>query len=281
MDLHSHSHNSADASSAVLDMIGAAKAAGIGIYAITDHCEINRFFPLGHYGARKSRYEYETYDNSANFEGSMSELTAVKEQITGIKLLCGVELGQATADPGLAASLVKDKRLDIVLASAHELPGKEDFAFIDYSTYSDSELNVLVGDYFTEIERLCLWGHFDILSHLTYTLRYIVGKAKRTVNMELFEESIRESFKILIKSGKGIEINSSGLRQKNYGKTFPDFYYVKLFRDMGGEIITVGSDSHMPEDVGTGIAEAIEIAKAAGFDRLTYFEKREPHFVAI
>jgi histidinol-phosphatase (PHP family) len=262
-------------------MIAAAKNAGIGIYAVTDHCEVNRFFPLPHYGVMKSSYEYETYDCGRDFENSMEELTAVKEQVSGIKFLCGAELGQITSDPGISAALVTDKRLDIVLASVHELAGKEDFAFIDYSTYSDDELHALVGEYFAELEKLCRFGQFDILAHLTYTLRYMEGKAGRHVNMDLFEERIRVIFDLLIKNGKGIEINSSGLRQKTYGKPFPDFRFVKLYREMGGTILTVGSDSHVPEDVGSGIKEAVEIAKAAGFDRLTYIEKREPHFVSI
>jgi histidinol-phosphatase (PHP family) len=205
----------------------------------------------------------------------------LKEQVSGIKFLCGVELGQATSEPGVTKALVTDKRLDIVLASVHELAGYEDFAFIDYDKYSDDALHALVGEYFAELERLCRFGQFDILAHLTYTLRYMVGKAGRQVNMDIFEENIRVIFDLLIKNGKGIEINSSGLRQKTYGKTFPDYRWVKLYRDMGGTILTVGSDSHVPVDVGTGIAEAVEIAKAAGFDCLTYFEEREPHFIAI
>ncbi|MCI7350510.1 MAG: histidinol phosphate phosphatase, partial [Ruminococcus sp.] len=94
------------------------------------------------------------------------------------------------------------------------------------------------------------------------------------------EELIAESFKTLISNGKGIEINTSGLRQK-YGKTFPDLSYLKLYKDLGGEILTIGSDAHCTADLGKGVKEGSELAQAAGFKRICYFEERKPVFVEI
>ena len=115
---------------------------------------------------------------------------------------------------------------------------------------------------------------------MTYTLRYIEGDHGIHVDMKHYEEIIRESFKLLIQNGKGIEINTSGLRQK-YGKTFPDLYWVKIYRELGGEIISLGSDSHCAADIGKGIAEGAEIARDAGFDYLCFFKERKPNFIKI
>lgn len=98
--------------------------------------------------------------------------------------------------------------------------------------------------------------------------------------MDEYEDIIKEIFATLIKNGKGIEINTSGLRQK-IGKPLPDLYYVKMFREMGGEILTIGSDAHCTADLGKGINEGIEIAKQAGFDKVAFFKKRTPQFIAI
>jgi histidinol-phosphatase (PHP family) len=265
-------------------MVEAAIRAGISIYSITDHCELNRFYSIGHYGKKTSDYEYETYDNGVDFENSMVENEECKKRLSeekkNIKFLSGIELGQASSDIGLAESLIADRRLDFVIASLHQLEGLDDFAFIKYNEYNDDELFALCERYFEELKRLCAWGKFDVLGHLTYVLRYLEGNAGRKLNLKLFHEVIRECFKLLIHAGKGIEVNTSGLRQK-YGKTFPDTSILKIYHDVGGEILTVGSDSHNPADVGKGIPEAYEMIKEIGFKWLVFYEKHEPHFINI
>ncbi|MDR0943672.1 MAG: histidinol-phosphatase HisJ family protein [Ruminococcus sp.] len=287
IDLHSHSHNSSDARAAnfsAYEMVEAAIRAGISIYSITDHCEVNRFFSEAHYGGRMSEYKYETYDNGLDFEKSMAENAECKIKIAdekkNIKFLSGVELGQATLDFGLSESIISDRRLDFTLASVHQLDGLDDFAFIKYNEYSDDDLFALCEKYFCEVKKLCAWGKFDVLGHMTYILRYIEGSAGRIVNINLFYEIIRECFKLLIHAGKGIEVNTSGLRQK-YGKTLPDINVLKIYHDVGGKILTLGSDSHTPADVGKGISEASEMIKKIGFKWLVFYEKHEPHFINI
>ena len=81
----------------------------------------------------------------------------------------------------------------------------------------------------------------------------------------------------------GKELNSydmTALRQK-IGVTMPELHYVKKYRQLGGEILTIGSDAHCVEDLGKGINEGVAVAKAAGFKEICYFEKRQPKFIAI
>ncbi|MDR0992478.1 MAG: histidinol-phosphatase HisJ family protein [Ruminococcus sp.] len=285
IDLHSHTNNSPDAADTPEAMVLSAIDKGIDVYAITDHCEVNLFFPEGYYGGRKSAYE--TFDFGRSFVGSLRDSSMLKEKYADkIKILRGVELAGIPFDYGLADAIVKDKRLDFIIGSTHQVKGFDDFAFIDYGKERIPEL---MQTYFEEVLKVAKWGKFDVLAHLTYTLRYIEGGDTENkesgwrgakVDMKPYEEIIREIFKTLITGGKGIEINTSGLRQK-YGKTFPDLYYIKLFREMGGDIITAGSDSHNVNDIGRGIKEAEELAKAAGFPYFTYFENRKPIRVKI
>mgnify|MGYP000870376169 CR=1 FL=1 len=276
IDCHTHTTNSPDGSSSVDEMINTAIEKNFAAYAITDHCEVNRWFSIDYYGDTPNGYD--TYDFGADFEKSMSANTAAKQKYDGkLNLLCGIELGQATHDFGIADAVVRDKRLDFVIGSMHQLPDNDDFAFIDYSKYSVPEL---VDKYYQEVYKLCKWGKFDVLGHLTYTLRYIEGNNEIKVDMSPYEEIIRESFKLLIENGKGIEINTSGLRQK-YGKAFPDLYWVKIFREMGGEVISLGSDAHCAEDLGKGIEEGAKIALEAGFDYICYFKNRKQNFIKI
>ncbi len=278
IDCHSHSHNSPDASSSVVAMCEKAMELGLAAYAVTDHCEAHRFFPKEKYDVTGSVSPCDIYDYGKLFENSMAEIAQAKEIYEDrLNLICGIELGQATHDFNAADIVVSDKRLDFVIGSMHQLPNYEDFAFLDYKYY---EINILMEKYFQEIYQMCIWGKFDVLGHLTYTLRYMQGEQGYTVDLKPFDDIICEIFKLLSYNGKGIEINTSGLRQK-IGATFPDLYYVKMFKDCGGEIISIGSDSHCPDDIGKGIAEGTYIAKQAGFEYLTYFKNRKPEFIKI
>ncbi len=278
IDCHTHTINSPDGYSSVSEMALKAYEKGLSVLAVTDHCEANRFFSIEHYGKKTSGYEYDIYDYGLRFEQSMKDITSAKNEFKGrLDLLCGIELGQATQDLSAADAIAADKRLDFIICSMHELKGYDDFAFLDYNKY---DVPFLLELYYEEIYKLCKWGNFDVLGHLTYTLRYIEGKYKIKVDMKPYEDIIRESFGLLIEKGRGIEINTSGLRQE-YGKAFPDLYWVKIFREMGGEILTLGSDAHKPEDIGKGIKEGLEIAKEAGFSQICYFKERKPVFIDI
>lgn len=276
IDCHTHSTNSPDGSSPAEEMVKTACEKGLTAYALTDHCEINRWFSIEHYGAEPN--EYDTYDFGRDFERSMTENTMLKEKYAGkINLICGIELGQAPFDFGLSEAVVSDKRLDFVIGSIHQIHAKDDFAFIDYDK---EDIVKLLASYYEDMYRLCKWDKFDVLAHITYPLRYIEGDKGIKVDMSPYEELIRECFKLLVKNGKGIEINTSGLRQK-YGQTFPNLYWVKLFREMGGEILSVGSDAHCTDDLGKGIRKGTELALEAGFDKLCYFKERKPVFIKI
>ena len=121
---------------------------------------------------------------------------------------------------------------------------------------------------------------FDIMAHITYPLRYITGEYGTVIDMKRYDGIIGEIFRMLIRNGRGIEINTSGLRQK-IGVTMPDAPLVKRYYELGGRILTIGSDAHCADDLGKGIAEGIELAKACGFSEIAVFKGRKPTFIRI
>lgn len=259
IDCHLHTNISPDADKrvTVLKYCRRAMECSLSAIAITEHIEVNRWAE-----------EHET------FEISMTENTKAKEEFPF--LISGLEMGQATQNFELAEKIMRDPRLDFVIASIHELPGQEDFAFINYRNV---DIKKLLRENFMEILKLCKWGKFDVLGHLTYVLRYM-SKAGITADLSPYNDLIAESFKELIAKGKGIEINTSGLRQQ-YGKTFPSLKYIKMFRDLGGEVISLGSDSHTMRDFAANIREGTNIAVEAGFEYLTVFRERKPQKIKI
>ncbi len=278
IDLHTHSAFSPDAVDGVQTMIEEALGRGVEVLAITDHCDCN-FWELP---APDTVRDREMYGVKYYAMASISRVDDMKKIYAGrINLLCGTELGQPLQNPDAAEKIVSDKRLDFIIGSHHMNRGKDDFYWLEYEKMDSSEIVSLLDDYFEEVLEMCRWGSFDVLGHLTYPLRYITERGRiEDVDMKRYEEPIREIFRTLIHNGKGIEINPSGRRQP-IGKTLPELDYVKLYREMGGSILTVGSDAHKKGDIGAGIEEGIKIAKQAGFTHLTCFEKRSPNFISI
>lgn len=263
IDCHSHTVHSPDGSDSVIQMCTRAMELSLEAYAITDHCEMNQYVEDG-------------YDK--RIAACISDVRAAKSYYKNeLNLLLGIELGQPLQNLALSERVLSETDYDIVLGSLHNIEGYEDFAFLDYAR---QDVHTLIGRYYSELYEMALWGKFDVLAHLTYPLRYIKGVAKMEVDMAQFEEKIRAIFQALVRQGIGIEINSSGLRQ-HLRQTMPDLYYVKMYRECGGEILTLGSDAHRAVDLAKGIPEALEIAKAAGFTEVAYYKNRTPQFIKI
>ena len=277
IDCHTHTQFSMDSEADINAMIKKAKELNLAAYAITDHCECNCWYPKEHY-ENTELFDYFNYKD--DFEASLSAVTELKEKYSDFNLICGTELGQPLADLEIAEKCIADSRLDFVISSVHQIKDEKDFFYINYYHMSTAEINNLLERYFSEVYELCKWGKFDVLGHLTYCLRYMKIRNGITPNMKLFDEIIAESLRTLADNGKGIEINTSGIRQ-GFGTTFPSLKYIKLFREFGGKIISIGSDAHKVRDLGANIAEGTELAKAAGFSEICYFKKRQPVFIKI
>lgn len=280
-DMHTHSSFSPDAERDVTIEKMALRAQELGLCAltVTDHCDLNYWLPAG----ERDYEEYYLLDSmmfgSRDYAASSIEtVTALKERFPLLR--CGIELGQLVQAPDQAALMAADKRLDFIIGSLHMNKNKPDFYWIEYNKMDSSEITSLLDDYFAEQLAVCRTGDFDILGHLTYPMRYICGECGITLDMSRWDGIIREIFCTLISRGKGIEINTSGLRQK-YGLTFPSLEYIRLYRELGGEIITLGSDAHRTSDIGAGLKAGAALAEAAGFKYTALYTGRKPEFIPL
>ena len=281
LDLHSHSSFSPDAKDGAELMCERAKELGLFAYALTDHCDCNFWLPADEWereNARALTVDREMYGVRDYARASIKTVSALKEKYPF--LLCGIELGQPLQNPAAAAEICAMRELDLIIGSHHMNAGRDDFYWLDYGSMDIGEIYALMSDYFTQICEMCTRADFDVLGHLTYPLRYITGECGIELDMSRFYEQIREIFRRLIGRGKGIEINTSGLRQR-YGRLLPDREYVKMYRECGGEILTLGSDAHCAADIAKGIDEGAELARECGFKYTAYFERREARFMSL
>lgn len=265
-DFHLHSRFSPDSSADPGKIIKTAEEKGLEHIIFTEHCEsnLNQAMPEG-------KPVWPPLDIKAYTE-TIEEL----RNKANIKVGIGIELGQATLAPEAAEKALEAYDWDIVLGSMHNLKDGIDFYYIDYLK---EDLNKLTAEYFEALYGLAVWNGFDVLSHLYYHLRYIYRQGLE-LDIKKYEAEIRDIFRVIINNGKGIEINTSSLGDA-FGDVIPGLYFLKIYREMGGEVITVGSDSHVEDKVGSGFDYSSELLKEAGFKAVASFEKRRVSFIDI
>lgn len=264
-DSHTHSSQSPDGESTLEEMAEKAVELGIKHYTFTDHLEINKF-----------------YDEEFLYEEPVRQSSVLVPQLIEnyrdrIDMHYGVELGQPVHDYELTQRMLDNYDFEFIIGSCHMVKGWDDFYYLDYKETDPYHILEL---YFEELLEMVQWGKFDVLGHLTYPLRYISGDFGINIDMDRYKNIIEEIFRTLIKNNMGIEVNTSGLRQK-IGAPLPDEKYVRMYRELGGEIITIGSDAHRTADLGKGIAEGVAMIKRCGFDSICYFDRRKPIFVKL
>ena len=120
---------------------------------------------------------------------------------------------------------------------------------------------------------------FQALGHLDYVVRYGHGREKE-YSYRAYADVIDEILRELICRGIALEVNSGGLK---YGLGFPNPHpdVLKRYRELGGEILTLGSDAHAPEHIAYNFKETGELLKACGFRYYTIFKERKPEFLKL
>ncbi len=263
IDCHTHSLYSPDGQEHINRLCTRAYELSLRAYAVTDHCECNAYVRDG-------------YDR--RIRAAAQEVALQKQQYEGrMEVLAGIELGQVMQDESAAADAVDAFPYDVVLCSLHNIARYKDFAFF---TCGEALAKILLRQYYEELLQSVRWGRFQVLTHLTYPLRYVAGEQGVHVDFSAYRDLVAEILRTLAQTGKALEINTSGLRQK-LGETMPPLEIVKLFREVGGEYVSLGSDAHKLEHVGAGIAQGAALAQEAGFSYVTYFKQKQPCPVPI
>jgi histidinol-phosphatase (PHP family) len=264
VDCHVHSDFSDDCSMPMQNACQAACDAGLGGVTFTDHIEVD--FP-------NPKYNY-TFD----FAQRSNHIDQIQRLFDGkLKILKGLELGFQPHIIKETEKIVRDNELDFVISSVHVVDK------IDLSSGKFCENKTKQQAFRRYLEEIYLsvstMQHYDIVGHIGYIRRY-VPFADRSMSYADYADILDAILRCVIQSGKGIEINTSGYRY-DLGSMIPDLDVVKRYKELGGQIITIGSDSHSKERLGEFFKKGLDVLCAAGFDYVTYFEKRKPIFVRL
>ncbi len=262
-DYHTHSNVSPDGSVTVSELAKAAIERGLDEICVTDHVDtVLR-------GSHRPR-------DSFDWDALKTQVDEARRRY-GDKLTIrmGAELGEAPMGFERAEKLLADApELDFVIGSIH-MAG-EKFSYFDLyyiEKHGEMYYHSLIDSYLENMLRLARWGKFSVLGHLTLPLRYINENLGEHITFDGHEAQCCEIFRTLIENGCGIECNT------NRGNTpLPDAPLLRLYRELGGEIITLGSDAHDTRCVGCAIRERQELLRECGFRYFTTFEGGKPVF---
>ncbi len=255
-DYHVHTHFSVDSQVSMAQMCHAALELGIGEIAFADHFDNHP----GDYG--RGFYDPQAY--FAALEQARREF-----EPRGLTIRAAVELGEVHRFEEEWQPVIRRWPYDVVLGSLHWVGDQSVF---DQEFLASRPPEETIGAYFDELAAMARHGGFDILAHPDIIKRagYVVyGRFE----IAEWEERVRAVWQGCIDNGIAVEINTSGLRQP-VAQTFPTLEALRWYREMGGERLTIGTDSHRVETAGFGLAQALEIAREAGFRRLCVFERR-------
>lgn len=256
-DCHVHSRMSPDGAASMTELAEQAVRAGLDEVCFTDHVEPERVCG-GTTDWTALRAEFEAARRSAGDR---------------VRLRLGMELGEAPWDLPAAERLVREgEALDFIIGSIHCLPPERGGGnLFTCAPADDAEAYRAIESYLAQVKALAAWGRFTVLGHLTVPLRYFARRGMTHLTFDPYEAEVRDILTLLVHNGCGLELNTN-----QGGIPEPGMKWLRLYRALGGELVTLGSDTHRPHTLGAGIREGQALLRACGFTRFCTFDRQRP-----
>ena len=279
-DYHVHSSCSFDAGDRMADMAKSELSKGITEVCFTDHVDFGdqqtmQIGPERFYLPKSQVKQF---------------IEAMEKAPEGIEIKLGLELGEGNHDPARAKRIYAMPEYDFILGSLHNLRGEKDFYYLKYESYE--QCWELYDRYLDELIELAHINCFDCMAHIGYCLRYMHRQGfDAEITMERYGGKIDTLLHTLIENGKGIELNVADLVPGGHDapgehseallKPVPGVEILRRYRELGGDIITVGSDAHSAKAAGVGIPEGYELLAGIGFKYVAVYRRHKPEFKRI
>lgn len=257
-DFHLHSNFSMNSKASMDSMCISAIEKDLKGICFTDHIDLD-------VTSNKLDFKFRVVDY-------LKDLRSMKYRYKKkLQVFSGVEIGMQTHLLDRYDDIIESYKFDFVIMSIHAL-GENSMFIGDYLDNVDP-LEALDTYYNTMYECVKSYDNYDVLGHIDFIDRYFLDKSHMPKFDKVFP-LIEEILKLVIKNGKGIEINTSSLRH-GLDYLHPKLSILKLYRDLGGEIITIGSDACSPQSVGGDLKLAENLLKNLGYKKAYIFKERK------
>lgn len=261
-DTHMHCHFSGDSDAKSENMVKSAIEKGLDGICFTDHLDYD--------------YKEEPGLFLLDLENYQKEISAL-QQAYAFPIHFGIEIGLQPHIVEKNLRVTQSYPFDFVIGSSHVVHGVDPY-YPNYYEGRDEKSAYL--EYFESIlENLATDADYDVYGHIDYVVRYGPNR-NQFYSYQAYADIIDEILRKLIAKGKGIEINTAGFK---YGLNHPNPTedVLRRYRELGGEIITIGADAHKPEHVAYDFERVPSILKEAGFRYYTVFTQRKPEFLPL
>lgn len=270
-DYHVHSDYSDDSWYLMEEVVKDAIQLGLEEICFTDHVD---------YGVKPDWKPEDVFQIGANKEvknvhydlyfAELERLT--KKYADQIKIKTGLEFGMQVHTIAPFEKLYQSHVFDFILLSIHQIEDKEFWLgeFQKGRTHEET-----YDRYYDEMLQLVTsYQDYSVLAHMDLVRRYL----DKEVDLFYYsKDKIKKILEIVIENNKGIEVNTSSYRYGINGLT-PSIEILKLYHELGGKIITIGSDSHKPEHLAWKINESKELLKSLGYTQFCTFDQMQPVF---
>lgn len=264
-DYHVHTDFSSDSTAPMEQMIERGIELGLSRICITDHMDYD-YPPVSEYTFLFDPVKYR--DKLDKMESRFGKQ---------IEILTGIELGLQPHLTDRLTELTKSIPFDFIIGSSHVVDGMDPY-YPEY--WNNRTVKEGITRYFESILENCkAFLGFHVYGHLDYIIRYLPGQLKAAVKIDYsyadYADLLDEILKTLIINGKGIEVNTSGLK---YGHAYPHPRpeILKRYRELGGELITIGSDAHKPEHLCYDFSVIPDMLKSLGYRYYATFLQGKP-----
>jgi len=265
LDAHLHTDRSSDSDVPIDAYAAQAVERGVAEIAITDHIDFDPGLP--NFAPDAAARERTVREAAERWAGR------------GVAIRFGIEVTYESAREAEIRDHLATQAYDFAIGSVHVGPDSPYHGSRVRSWTAGRSLGDIVAPYFEEVAAAARSGLFDAIGHLDFVKRYLVPcvmPADLAAAPELYVPVLRA----LVESGTALEVNTSGLRQ-GPAETYPSPAIVALFRSLGGERVTAGSDAHRREAFAFGLEEGYRAAAEAGFERLAFRRGAVPTVVDV
>jgi histidinol-phosphatase (PHP family) len=265
INFHFHDDRSSDGAAPLLEHCEAAVAAGVGEICVTNHAEV-----MGPDGAWRADFA-EMRERFLSVSESIGE---ARQRFPDLGIRLGIELEYRPEWTDTFDRLTAEVPFDFVLGSVHIVDGCNISGGPDRDRFFEGRTqDEAYGRYFRELEAMVEWGGFDVVSHFDLIARY--GHLRYgPYDPTRFRDVIQGVLEGMAARDLGIEINTSGVAGP--GAPYPERDILVWAREAGVPALTLGTDSHRPGTFADGLVEGAMLARDAGWEELTLFERRSP-----
>ncbi len=279
VDTHTHlKHWSPDAQQTIEELLQAATEQQLSGVTITDHYDIESVTDTG----QRWIFDPQAYEQQHR---PFYRRPSQRKDGEPVGLLLGIEMSYLPQHLAQMRSLIQDPRLDCSILSLHEYQGIDPVLHPE-KLFGKSLPQVYAGLIETMADMAQAIPQADVIGHYDFFSRYALAQAPKMLYRHA-PKAFDRLFKTMIQNQQALEINTRTIvalheeRGYSLAEAMPDAELIKRYRQLGGTLVTLGSDAHCKQHVAHYFPQTAGWLAAQGVRYYTWFEAHKPHYAPL